>query len=227
MSTIPAVDSRMVFCEQGSKEWFDCRLGSMTSSRVADGTAKRKRVKAGEVAEEMACRRDMRFELVLERLTGKATEHYVSRWMKEGKEKEPLARTEYEIATDCTTEQVGYIYHPTLKWAGASPDGLVGDDGLVEIKCPSVYTHLEYLLSGEIPEDYQKQMLWQMACSERQWCDFVSYSPDVPQEYQLFIVRLERDDKSISGMTLEVEQFLADVDKTLAELKERIRHEAI
>lgn len=225
MSTIPAVDSRIVICEQGSKEWFDCRLGAVTSSRIADAIAKRKRVKAGEVAEEMACRRDMRFELVLERLTGKPTEHYVSCWMKEGKEKEPLARTEYEIATDCTTEQIGYVYHPTIKWAGASPDGLVGDDGLVEIKCPAIYTHLEYLLSGEIPEDYQKQMLWQMVCSERSWCDFVSYSPDVPEEYQLFIVRLERDDKLISGMTLEVEQFIADVERTLTELKERNRNE--
>lgn len=211
-----------VDCVQGSKAWFEHRLGCVTSSRVADAIAKRKRVTAGKEPEEMACRRDMRFELMIEELTGKATDHYVSEWMQQGRDREPIARAEYEIKTGRDVKQVGFVYHPAISRAGCSPDGILGEDGLLEIKCPAVYTHLGYLMADVIPEDYKPQMLWQMACCERQWCDFVSYSPEVPEEYQLFIKRFERDDAIIAGMELEVVCFLEQVAKAMADLKAKV-----
>ena len=224
MATIVPFEERILDCEQGSPEWFVARSGCVTSSRIADVVAKRKRVTAGKEPEEMACRRDMRYELMVELLTGNATQHYVSKWMEEGRDREPIARVEYEIATDCIVRTVGFVYHPFIKRAGASPDGLIDDDGLLEIKCPAVHTHVDYLLKGEIPEEYRPQMLWQMACCERSWCDFVSYSPEVPEKYQLFIRRLEcskEDAALIRGYELEVEHFNAQVDQMLADLKAR------
>ena len=214
------VSERIVICEQGGADWFNARMGCVTSSRVADCIAKLKR-KEGEAA----CRRDMRFEIVCEMLSGKPTEHYVSRWMKEGKEKEPLARAEYELRYGVTVEEVGFVYHPTIKYAGASPDGLIGDDGLLEIKCPKIETHLKYLIDDTIPEEYLPQMLWQLSCTDdRLWNDFVSYCPDVPEPYQLFRKRLDRTieaQQTIAAMELEVQQFLSEVDAMLAEIRQK------
>jgi hypothetical protein len=207
-------------CVQGDANWFKCRLGCVTSSRLADVIAKLKR-KEGEAA----CRRDMRWEIVCEMLTQKPTENYVSRWMKEGTEKEPLARAEYEIRNNCSVAQVGFIYHPTIKMAGASPDGLVGNSGLVEFKCPRIETHLQYLIDGVIPEDYIPQIIWQLACDpDREWVDFVSYHPEVPEDYQVFQKRLNRTKEVqalIGAYELEVEQFLKECEGTLEKLKGR------
>jgi YqaJ-like viral recombinase domain len=224
MTTLVPFEQRIVDCEQGSADWFTARAGCATSSRIADIVAKRKRVKEGEVGEELACRRGMRFECMCELLTGKAAEHYVSRWMQEGHDKEPLARAEYEIAFDQSVRTVGFVYHPFIPRAGCSPDGLIGDDGLLEIKCPMVYTHLDYIMRDEIPEEYKPQMLWQMACCERRWCDFVSYSPELPEQYQLFVKRFEcskEDAAMIRGYELEVQLFNTQVDEMLEQLKAR------
>lgn len=201
--------------EQGSAQWFQARCGSVTSCRVADLLSKRKDGK------EAAARRDLRYELVCERFTGRISDNYVSRYMKDGIEREPLARAEYELRNGVYVEQVGYVEHPRIRMAGCSPDGLVGTDGLIEIKCPKPETHLEYLLAGEIPTDYLPQMRWQLACTEREWCDFVSYHPDLPDSVQLFIKRLTRDkeiDALIRGMELEVEHFLGEVDAMVEKL---------
>lgn len=207
-------------CEQGSKEWFDARLGCATSSRIADIVAKRKRG-----TEELACRVNLRWELVGEFITGKPTEHYVSRWMKEGKEKDPLARTEYEIRNNVTVETIGFCYHPAIKYAGASPDGLVGERGLVEFKCPTLQTHLEYLANDVIPDDYLPQLTWQLACDpEREWVDFVSYHPDMPDEYKIFQKMMHRTaevDALIAAYNLEVEQFNSEVQAVLKTIKEK------
>jgi predicted phage-related endonuclease len=214
----------LVDCIQGDAVWFKCRLGCVTSSRVADAIAKRKRVKEGEKSEELAGRRRVRFELMCELLSQKPAAHYVSEWMDQGREREPIARIEYENATGASVEQVGFVYHPTIKMAGCSPDGIVGDDGLLEIKCPKIETHLQYLIDDIVPEAYLPQLLWQMACCERQWVDFVSYHPDMPEEYQLFIKRLERTkevDAVIRGMELEVVQLLAEVDEEIERVKSR------
>jgi putative phage-type endonuclease len=214
----------VVDCVQGDANWFKWRLGCVTSSRVADAVAKLKR-KDGEAA----CRRDLRFELACELLTERASEHFVSRWMEEGKEREPLARAEYELQNGVYVEQVGFVCHPTIKMAGASPDGLIGEDGLVEIKCPKVETHLGYILGDAIPEQYLPQMVWQLACCERQWNDFVSYHPDLPDGLNLFVRRLKRTaevEALIRGMELEVVQFLKEVDEMLERLKQQ-RKEAL
>jgi hypothetical protein len=193
-----------VDCIQGDAEWFACRLGCVTSSRVADVIAKRKKASNGKsIDEPLACRVSMLCELAGEILTGRATEHYVSRWMAEGKEKEPDARREYESWCDEMVEEVGYVYHPTIKMAGASPDGLLAE-GMIEIKCPKLETHLRYLAADEIPEEYLPQMLWQLAaCPEKQWIDFVSYHEAMRPEHRLFVKRLprtEQADKVIRGM---------------------------
>jgi putative phage-type endonuclease len=207
--------------EQGSREWFDARLGMVTSSRVADAISflSRKSTK-GEKGDETQARKRLRFELALERLTKTPSDHYVSKWMEEGKTNEPLARTEYEQLTRCEVDLVGFAFHDRIKDAGASPDGIVGEDGLIEIKCPAPYTHMEYLLAGVVPAEYQPQMLWQMACTDRQWCDFVSHYPsqNMPRELRTFIIRFPRDDERIRAMEAQVEQFLGEVDEMVERL---------
>ena len=174
---------------------------------------------------ESAARASYKMELLSEILTGRATEHYVSTAMDFGSENEPLARSCYEISTGIEVERIGYVRHPSIPRCGASPDGLVGDDGLLEIKVPNTTTHLEYLIDGTVPLDYMPQMFWQMACSGRQWVDFISYDPRLPSEYGLFIVRLERDDEIIKAMEAEVAQFIGELnamaEKLLALKKEQ------
>lgn len=204
---------RVITCEQGSTEWFAARCGRVTSSRVDDVLAK---IKSGEAAG----RRNYKAQLVAEILTGEHRDSdFQSRWMKEGKEKEPLARAAYEIATGEMVDQVGFVQHPTIERAGASPDGLVGTDGLIEIKCPKTATHIEYLLRGTVPADYQKQIIWQLACTGRQWCDFVSYDDSLPEHLQLLIVRMVADREVIEHVEDEVRQFLKEVNGMLTQLE--------
>lgn len=223
-------------CEQGSKAWFEARLGSVTSSRIADVVAKRKaKAKEGEKVEELKCTGDMRWELVLELLTGKPTEHYVSRWMTEGKIKEPFARTEYEIR-NARVQTVGFVYHPTIKMAGSSPDG-VTRDGLIEIKCPKLETHLGYILADKIPDQYLPQLLWQMACvPDAEYNDFVSFYCPLPEDDERFSItlpdslclfqkRLQRTDEVqsvIEAMEAEVEMFNATVQQSLSALQAKL-----
>lgn len=201
---------------QSSQEWLNARAGKVTASRVADVMAK---IKSGEAA----ARRDYKAQIVAEILTGQPQENgFINAEMQFGIDTEPLARAAYEAAEGVLVDQVGLVIHPTIDRAAASPDGFVGDDGLTEIKCPKIATHLTYLLDGVVPSKYQPQMLWQMACCERQWCDFVSFRPDLPERLQLFKVRFPRDDKRILEMTAEVGVFLNEVDELLDKLKERM-----
>lgn len=215
----------VVDCYQGDAVWFQCRLGCVTSTRVADAIAKLKRSTG-----ESAARVNMKWEIVGELLTKKPAQHFVSQWMDVGNEREPLARAEYELVTGVSVERVGFVYHPAIKMAGCSPDGLVGADGLIEIKCPKLETHLQYLMESAIPEEYIPQMLWQMACCEREWNDFVSYHPDVPEPYQLFVKRLHGTPEATAlmrGMEAEVAQFLEEVDGMLAKLQDSCKREAV
>jgi len=200
---------------QGSPEWHALRIGKVTASRVADVLSK---AKTGE----SASRRNLRTELIVERLTGKKTEGFTNAAMEWGVETEPLARAAYEVATGNLVDQVAFVDHPTIKWFGCSPDGLVGDDGLVEIKCPQSTTHLEYLEADQPPKKYIPQMMAQMACTGRKWCDFVSFDPRLPDGLQLFIVRVNADDKYILAMENEVTEFLAEVEATVASLNKRM-----
>ena len=199
---------------QGSAEWLKSRAGKVTASRVSDVMAK---IKTGE----SAARRDYRAQIVAEILTGRPQEDgFINSAMQWGTEQEPYARSAYEVASDLMVDTVGLVLHPAIDRAAASPDGLAGD-GLLEIKCPKTATHLQYLLDGVVPKQYQPQMLWQMACTERPWCDFVSFDPRLPAELQLLVVRFERDDKRIKEMEDEVIAFLKEVDETINKLKER------
>jgi putative phage-type endonuclease len=199
--------------EQGSAAWFAMRLGKVTASKVADVMSK------GKGSAESAGVRNYRAQLVCERLTGTREESYINGAMQRGTDLEPMARECYEFLTGNTVEQVAFVDHPTIPMSGASPDGLVGAEGAVEIKCPNTATHIEYLLNGEPPPAYVKQMAWQLACTGRKWVDFVSYDPRLPEELQLFVVRFRRDDGDIAEMEKAVISFLASVDQMILDLK--------
>lgn len=198
---------------QGSAEWFALRCGKVTASKVADVMAK---VKSGG---EAASVKNYRAQLVCERLTGNIEETYTNGAMQRGIELEPQARVCYEFLKGVTVEEVAFVDHPTVPMSGASPDGLIGDDGLVEIKCPNTATHIEYLLGGKPPAQYIPQMMWQMACTGRQYCDFVSYDPRLPEEMQLFVVRLERDELTIKEMETAVIAFNQSVEDMIKNLR--------
>lgn len=204
----------IVAIEQRSDEWRRIRGGRVTGSRVSDVLAKLKSGKG-----EAASRRNYRAQIVAEILTGTWIDSgWCSPEMKWGIENEPLGRAAYEFRTGAMVMQAGFALHPRIERAGASPDGLVGTDGMVEVKCPLTATHLDYILADKVPADYQPQMLWEMACAERQWCDFVSFDPRLPAHLQLFIKRFPLDEKRLAEMEREVVQFLAEVDDILARL---------
>lgn len=199
---------------QGSAEWHQARLGKVTASKVADVMA---RTKSGYAA----TRANYAAQLIIERLTGQPTESFTNDAMRWGTEKEPEARRAYAFRTDNDVAEVGFVDHAVISMAGASPDGLIGDDGLLEIKCPNTATHLETLQTGAPPAKYVSQMRWQMACTGRQWCDFVSYDPRLPEDFRIFIARVERDDDAIAQMETEVVAFLAEIDARINELNAR------
>lgn len=198
--------------QQGTDAWHLARLGRVTASRIADVLAT---VKSGEAA----ARANYRAELVAERLTGKRQESYSNAAMQWGTETEPLARVWYESEVGVVVQETGFVEHPTIAMSGASPDGLVADSGLVEIKCPNTQTHIETMLARRVPPRYTPQIHWQMACTGREWCDFVSFDPRLPEQTQIFIKRVERDEKYIKD-TLEPEviRFLEEVEKTVEQL---------
>lgn len=203
----------IVECTQGTAEWLALRVGRVTGSRVADVMAE---IKKGEAA----ARRNYRTELVVESLTGLTAEHYVSKEMEWGMINETFARAAYEVHMDCIVDDVGFAVHPTIERLGASPDGLVGDDGVLEIKCPATSTHLDYLLAGVVPPDYHAQMLTEMVCTGRKWCDFVSFDPRLPANLQLFVRRFHRDDTRIAEIEKRVQHFLFEVDEIISRLSE-------
>lgn len=201
--------------EQGTDEWHQARLGLVTASRIQDVMAK------GRGGAPSATRATYMGQLIAERLTGEPTEMFHNAAMQHGTDTEPQARAAYTMATGNMVEEVGFVPHPHVPDSGASPDGLVGDDGLVEIKCPKTKTHIENLKSDTAPTAYIKQMQWQMACTGRQWCDFVSFDARMPHNMRIKIVRVDRDEKLIEEMVDAVVLFLlemkGDID-TLTEL---------
>lgn len=201
----------MIDVIQGSPEWHELRRGKVTASRVADIIAKTKTGPSALRANYMA-------ELIAERLSGTPAEAFVSAAMQWGTDMEPQARAAYEFRTDAQVSQVGFVLHPKIDQAGASPDGLVNDDGLIEIKCPNTATHLETLLGQAVPAKYETQMQFQMACTGRQWCDFVSYDPRMPESMRLFVKRVARDEKRIKELEAEIASFLLEVAVKLSEL---------
>lgn len=199
--------------EQGSPEWFAARLGKCTASRIADVVAK---TKTGWGAS----RKNYAAQLVAERLTGEPMQTYSNAAMQYGIECEPEARAAYSFQCDVDVIECSFFEHPLIKMAGASPDGLVGTAGLVEIKCPNTATHIETLLSKTVDGDYVKQMQFQMACTGRQWVDFVSYDRRLPESMRLFIKRIHRDDAMIEELDAAVREFLREIEMTERQLRE-------
>ena len=196
---------------QGSTEWFYQRLGKVTASRVADVIAKTKTGYSTSRDNYMA-------QLVVERLTFTKQESYTNAAMQWGTDTEPFARAAYEAKVEILVTEVGFITHPWIEMSGASPDGLA-DDGLVEIKCPNTATHIATLLDQKVPEKYITQMMWQMACTARPWCDFVSFDPRMPEKHQLFIKRVMADKEIIQHLENMVTQFLREVELKIQQLE--------
>lgn len=196
---------------QGTSEWRKIRMGKVTASRVKHVIAKTKTGYA-------ATRENYLTELVIERF-GILNEGFTNAAMQWGTEQEPFARQHYELETGALVEQVAFIDHPTIEMAGASPDGLVEKYGLLEIKCPNSTTHFNYIREDLVPEEYKSQMAWQMACTGREWCDFVSYDPRVPDGLKYFQIRYVPEDGYIQMLESEVIKFLEEVDARYQELK--------
>lgn len=194
----------MLDMEQRSEEWIKIRLGKVTASRIADVTAKTKTGWSASRANYMA-------ELLSERLTGEPRDTFTNAAMQWGTDMEPLARTTYEFMEGVTVAEVGFVPHPVIEMSGASPDGLVGERGLVEIKCPNTATHIDTLLGAEIDGKYIKQMQWQLACTKRDWCDFVSFDPRLPERMQIHVQRVPADWKMIEELEKDVHDFLFEL----------------
>ena len=196
---------------QGSPEWHQARLGKVTASRISDVAAKIKTGWGASRAKYMG-------ELKAESLTHEPTPSFSNAAMQHGTDTEPQAAAAYAFYTDAELELVGFVDHPKIDQAGCSPDRLIGKDGLGDIKCPQPSTHIDTLLGGSIPKKYIDQMQWQMACTKRKWCDFVSFDPRMPPETQLFIQRVERDKERITELEGMVVEFLTEMNEKIDRL---------
>lgn len=191
---------------QDSPSWVAARRGFLTASRLKDALD---RLKSGSPSE--ACRKYM-FDLVAERLTGNATAHYVTPAMEHGLEYEPHAIEAYEASTGRICATAGFFEHPSIEFFGATPDRLVDDDGLLEAKCPTSQTFLRWIMAGEVPAEHRLQMLAQLACTGRQWCDFVAFDPRMPPARQLFVRRFIPGDGEVAAVEEAAREFLEEVD---------------
>lgn len=205
--------------EQRSEAWYSDRLGKATASRIADIMAK---TKSGPAA----TRKNYMMQLLCERLTGRKEEGFTSEAMKRGTALEAIARSAYEVDKGVMVAETGFVPCPMMLMAGASPDGLVADTGLVEIKCPSTATHVDFLRTGKIDSGYELQMLFQMICTGRKWCDFVSFDDRMPQDLQYRCVRFHYDELRAAEVTKEVSAFLKELDALEMEMREMMMREA-
>ncbi|TGT76749.1 MULTISPECIES: lambda exonuclease family protein [unclassified Mesorhizobium] len=205
---------------QGSPEWFAERCGKVTASRVADVIARTKTGWGASRANYMA-------QLVAERLTGTVAESYTNAAMQWGTDMEPEARKTYEFFTNNKVEPATFVPHRSIADTGASPDGYVGTDGLVEIKCPITATHIETLLAGSVAGKYVTQIQWQLACTGRQWCDYVSFDPRMPATMSIFIKRVPRDDAMIASLEADVTDFLNELRLTVHRLRSKYEPESV
>lgn len=199
--------------EQRSVEWLYERVGHATASRFDDVVAK---LKSGAPAKARA---DYLWEIIVERLTGQPVSHYASAAMQHGIDNEALGRMRYEAYSGALVVQVGFIRHPSIEGVGGSPDGLVGADGGIELKCPfNSAIHLQTLIGG-MPAEHIPQVQGSIWLNDRQWWDFVSFDPRLPKPFDLYVQRVTRDDVYIAKLEAEILSFLADVDATEARVR--------
>jgi putative phage-type endonuclease len=202
--------------DQRTDSWFSARLGKVTASRISDVMAK---TKSGP----SASRKNYQMQLLCERLTGRKEEGFTSAAMQRGTDMEPIARSAYEVDKGVMVQECGFVPCPLIEMAGASPDGLVGSDGLVEFKVPNTATHVDFLRTGNIDSGYQLQMMFQMMCAGRKWCDFVSFDDRLPEPLQYKCVRLMFDEEVAASIHKEVTSFLAELNALEAEMLEKMR----
>ena len=207
--------------EQRSESWHAARCGSLGASQIADALSKLKDGKTPGSAST-----NLQAKLVTERLTGVQEDGYKNAAMQFGIENEDAARLAYEAHSGNFVTEVGLYRHPTIAGTHASPDGLVGDDGLIEIKCPNSATHIETLKGGKVPTKYLYQMQWQMRCADRQWCDYVSFDPRCPEGLRLWVKRVHRDEKLISELETGVVAFLKGVSNDVEALQAMVGNQA-
>jgi putative phage-type endonuclease len=200
--------------EQGSEEWFASRIGKVTASKVYDVMAK---TKSGYGA----ARKNYMMELLCQRLTGAREEGFTNAAMQRGNDLEPMARGRYEIENDLLVSETGLIDHPEIEGFAASPDGVVGDDGLIEIKCPNTATHIDFMKTGKINPRYQSQMTAQMLCTGRNWCDFVSFDDRLPENLEYRVQRYELDKAFAVEMLAEVKKFLDELSALETDMTEQ------
>lgn len=202
--------------QQGSPEWLKARLNNCTGSRVKDALSF---LRDGKTPSQK--RKDYLTDLVTERLTGFAAEHYVTPAMQWGIDTEPYARAAYSVVSGNEVDRVGIAVHPSIKGFMSSPDGLVGDCGITEFKCPNTTTHIEWMLADVIPPEHEYQLLAHLSCTGRKWVDFFSFDPRLPPKHQYFLKRMERDEERISTMEAGVVQFLGELNEMVAKLEAR------
>ncbi len=200
-----------IHLEQGTEEWKMARLGHVSASNLDAVMAK---VKTGEAKTRL----DYKIRVATEQITNAIQDSYSNQYMEWGIEQEPFARMAYEARTESFVEKTGFWKHPDIKWFGCSPDGLVGDDGLIEIKCPKSTTHVKYLLDNELPSDYYWQVHGQMLVTGRKWVDFISFDPRMPEHKQLFIIRVNRDEEIMAQLKVAVIGFLSEVDEMIQKI---------
>jgi len=198
---------------QGTPEWHDIRRGKITGSKTV-------RIVPGVKGKYLASRKNYMAKLICEILTGETAEEFISEEMQWGTDNEPLARSAYEAITGNFVDEVGFIDHDIIQLFGSSPDGLIGEDGSIEIKCPNTATHIDTLINGKVKRDYIYQMQSLMMCGNRQWCDFISFDPRLSNNLQLSIKRFNRDEVMIAEITMEVEKFKSELSEMLRKLKE-------
>jgi hypothetical protein len=200
---------------QGTGDWFNQRCGKLTGSRMWAAMAylkqSEKDKKDKKPREDRSERKNLKIELIVERMTGEIVYKYRNSAMDWGIEQEPYAKEAYERKTGRLVDDVGFVDHPSIEYCGASPDGFVGE-GLVEFKCPTTATHVQYILEGVIPAEHMQQMILQCACTRRPWCDFVSYDPRVSEGQQLFVRRFYPTPAQIELVETEARVFLREVD---------------
>ena len=196
---------------QGNGAWFNARTGKLTASRMKNAM---KYLKGGA---DSADRRDLKIEILCERLTGDIVDKFVNQAMQWGIDKEPEAKEQYELKTGRLIKDVGFVDHPKIEFCGASPDGLV-DEGLIEIKCPTTATHLNWILAGVVPDDHKPQMCLQALCTGRPWVDFVSYDPRMPEANRLFVRRYTPSTEELAGVEAEAVKFLQEVEEMFEQL---------
>lgn len=203
--------ARWITADQRTDEWLKSRLGVLTASRAADAFAVTKKG-------ESELRRKYKMQLIAERLTNLAAEFYVNSAMQHGIDTEPAARERFEEVTGLIVQECGFALHDSIPFFGASPDGLVGHDELIEIKCPETATHLTYKMAGVPPEKYIPQMLVQLLVTGRKSCWFASFDDRLPAPHDIFIVKFEPTADQLKEAQLMATDFLGETQEMLDDL---------